>query len=165
MHIPASLPRIILNFRLWFARLWKAWFLSFHLMVHSFWLDKKKTSVTFNLFQKILFHFGQCLRVPRQTQVVDTRNEPCAREELWQGTCFPSRLAHTINFFLTKFELISTKLYICTILNKYVFFSQIIQLLFFRNILSYGNGYNCFKSLKIGFSTSAVPLPLTQLNA
>ena len=32
----------------------EAWFLSFHLMVHSFWLIKK-TSVTFNLFQKYYF--------------------------------------------------------------------------------------------------------------
>ena len=44
-------------------------------------------------------------------------------------------------------------------------FSQIIKLLFSRNILSYDNGYNYFKSFQIGFSTSAVSLPLTPLNA
>ena len=44
-------------------------------------------------------------------------------------------------------------------------FSQIIKLLFSRNILSYDNGYNYFKSFQIGFFTSAVSLPLTPLNA
>ena len=46
----------------------------------------------------------------------------------------------------------------------YVPFNKIIKLLF-RNILSYGNGYNYVKLLQIRFSTSAVPLPLTSLNA